>query len=218
VAGGYRGDNYVAPTPPEEIARKCVLIPIHLVKDFIAAWKNDDLQVTIAPQLPDVTHELSTKGNDSNPPPDVDLRTSNSSSYLSKKEITNLKEASDIFNNQESRNDNKNCVKEKVHPDVETVTRSIPQSGNLDTVRNTSSYLNVRNKGAIAPRDRVTESQETNAVEKKTFTSDESDSCDGRKETSTKLVDSTNENVDAKSHLNETQIMRIPTPHPVISI
>ncbi|NJO94381.1 MAG: hypothetical protein HC820_08685 [Hydrococcus sp. RM1_1_31] len=63
VTGGNQGDNYVPPSPPEELTRKCVLIPAHLVKDFLAAWSDEDCSLPVTSQLPSVTDELPSKGN-----------------------------------------------------------------------------------------------------------------------------------------------------------
>jgi hypothetical protein len=209
VTGGNQGDNYVAPTPPEELARKCVLIPIHLVKDFLAAWKNDEEQVTITPQLPCVSCKLSTKGNFSNPHLGWDSVDSNPSSYLFKKEVTNLKEASDIFKNQESKNDDDNYVEEKAPPYVERVTESTPRSENSDTVKDTSSYLPGSNERAIASAKKVTNSSYDwgvtdndpvvmDDVTAKNRVGDGCDGCNRNFETSTKLVESTNEKLDGE--------------------
>jgi hypothetical protein len=210
VAGGNQGDNYVPPSPPEELARKCVMIPIHLVKDFLAAWKHDDSTVQVTPQLPDVTHELSTKGNGSNPHLVKDLIDSNSSSYLSKKEITNLKEASENFKNLESSFDDDNCVSEIAPPYVEKVTELNEQAESIALVGGTDSYLNTSNEEAIADAKKVTNSNSdwgvtdncppvTNSVVSKNLSGDGSDGSDGSDrifETLTKLVESTNENLD----------------------
>ncbi|MCH2247227.1 MAG: hypothetical protein MK111_21800 [Crocosphaera sp.] len=42
INGHNEGDDYVPPKPPEETTRKCVLIPLSLVKDFISSWRDDD--------------------------------------------------------------------------------------------------------------------------------------------------------------------------------
>ncbi|MEL4896832.1 hypothetical protein [Crocosphaera sp. Alani8] len=42
INGHNEGDDYVRPKPPEETTRKCVLIPLSLVKDFISSWRDDD--------------------------------------------------------------------------------------------------------------------------------------------------------------------------------
>ncbi len=42
VNGHNESVDYVPPKPPEETTRKCVLIPLSLVKDFISSWRGDD--------------------------------------------------------------------------------------------------------------------------------------------------------------------------------
>ena len=42
INGHNEGDDYVPPKPPEETTRKCVLIPLSLVKDLISSWRDDD--------------------------------------------------------------------------------------------------------------------------------------------------------------------------------
>ena len=42
INGHNEGTDYVPPKPPEETTRKCVLIPLGLVKDFISSWRDDD--------------------------------------------------------------------------------------------------------------------------------------------------------------------------------
>ena len=41
INGHNEGVDYVPPTPPEDTTRKCVLIPLSLVKDFISSWRDD---------------------------------------------------------------------------------------------------------------------------------------------------------------------------------
>ncbi len=40
--GHNEGTDYVPPKEPDEVTRKCVLIPLALVKDFIYVWDNDE--------------------------------------------------------------------------------------------------------------------------------------------------------------------------------
>ncbi len=42
INGHNESVDYVPPKPPEETTRKCVLIPLSLVKDFISSWRDDD--------------------------------------------------------------------------------------------------------------------------------------------------------------------------------
>ncbi|MDJ0731113.1 MAG: hypothetical protein QNJ33_14090 [Crocosphaera sp.] len=118
INGHNEGDDYVPPKPPEETTRKCVLIPLRLVKDFISSWRDDDSppdggggnrphpdpisptggdSVTTSDDgsvasYPPVDGNLSEKGNFENDDCTMVSDDDSTSSYLFKQDTKNLEE------------------------------------------------------------------------------------------------------------------------------
>ena len=108
--GHNEGDDYVPPKPPEETTRKCVLIPLALVKDFISSWRDDDSPPDggggcvpspdpVSPSdggsvasYPPVDGNFSKKGNFENSDDTMVSGDDSNPSYLFKEDIQNLEE------------------------------------------------------------------------------------------------------------------------------
>ncbi len=114
INGHNEGEDYVPPKPPEETTRKCVLIPLSLVKDFISSWRDDDSPPDsgggrpVSPPDPvsptdgglvdsylDVDGNLSEKGNFENDDYTTVSDDDSNPSYLFKEDTQNSKEEND---------------------------------------------------------------------------------------------------------------------------
>jgi hypothetical protein len=156
ITGGNQGDNYVAPTPPDELTRKCVLLPTHLVKDFLSAWKDETVPVTS--ELPEVTSELPQKSNSSNPHQAMDSTISTTSSYLFEKEKNKWEDTVECFNHVETQNLQQTSSNSQER--VTKVTQEEKTRSTLDGANNTDSYQIIGNSKVTNSQFEVTEPPE----------------------------------------------------------